>query len=219
MGLSFTILSMNITVFGASGKVGQRVVVELLSRGHTVTVFVRRLGRFTSSDTLRVIEGDIYQPETVLRAVVGADAVISTLGSWGSAKKDILTVGMRHIIPAMKASDVQRIVTLTGADARADGDQIGLMNQIMHRFLGIIASSILLDSEDHIRQLQHSALDWTVVRSPIMTNSIDVKFRLDSVRPMPWAMVSREAVAHAIVDCVERTDYSHRAPFVTRARR
>lgn len=206
---------MNITIFGASGKVGRLVVAELLSRGHTVTVFVRKSGSFNSSTSLRVIEGDIYQPQTVARAVVGADAVICTLGSWGSAKKDILMVGMQHIIPAMNHSRVQRIVTLTGADARADGDRVGILNRVMHVLLRIVAAKILSDGENHINQLQQSNLNWTVVRSPIMNNrGIPENFQLTHTRPLPWAFVNRTAVARSLVDCALTRAYAQEAVYI-----
>ena len=37
---------MRITVFGAAGSVGSRVVAEALSRGHEVTAVVRNSTRF-----------------------------------------------------------------------------------------------------------------------------------------------------------------------------
>ena len=43
---------MKVVVFGASGKVGQKVVAELLSRGHEVRAFIHGMSPFDSQANL-----------------------------------------------------------------------------------------------------------------------------------------------------------------------
>ncbi len=125
-----------ITVFGASGKVGRLVVAELLGRGHNVVAFVHSQ-KLTEKDfvrdsvhdakatkNIRIVQGDIYNAVQVAAALSGSQAVISVLGSWGTKRKDILCSAMRAIIPAMEQQHIQRIVSLTGHDARTEGDNI-----------------------------------------------------------------------------------------------
>lgn len=52
---------MNVTVFGATGAIGQLVVADLLSAGHTVTAYVRNVGKVPSTwpQDLRLIVGEI----------------------------------------------------------------------------------------------------------------------------------------------------------------
>ncbi|SPE57343.1 putative NADH-flavin reductase [Streptomyces netropsis] len=68
---------MRITVFGAAGNVGSRVVAEALSRGHEVTAVVRNPARFPqlpAGAEARV--GDASNPEDVARLSAGQDVVI-----------------------------------------------------------------------------------------------------------------------------------------------
>ncbi len=87
---------MHITLFGANGKVGQLVLTYALEQGHTVTVFVHSQPQFALKDGISVRQGDVHDKTAVQAAVAGSDAVISTLGSWGTPAKDILTSGMQH---------------------------------------------------------------------------------------------------------------------------
>jgi uncharacterized protein len=69
---------MRITVFGATGDVGSRVVAEALSRGHEVVAVVRdpaRFGLLPAGADARV--GDAGNVEDVARLSAGQDVVIS----------------------------------------------------------------------------------------------------------------------------------------------
>lgn len=209
-------MSQQITVFGANGKVGRLVVEELLLRGHTVVAFVHNDTSMVASDNLRVVQGDIYAPDDVTAALAGSTVVVSTLGSWGTPKKDILATGMKHIIAAMKLHNVHTIVSLTGADARAPGDRLTVIHRLTHLFIGLTAGKILTDGETHIQLLADSGTDWTVIRSPIMRSALPKtdQYGLSSTRPLPWQTIARRLVALAIVDAVEDRTWRQKAPFV-----
>lgn len=50
---------MKVIVFGASGKVGSRIVNELLEKNHQVTTFVYDNNPFSENDNLIVVKGDV----------------------------------------------------------------------------------------------------------------------------------------------------------------
>jgi putative NADH-flavin reductase len=207
---------MKITVFGANGKVGRLVVEQLLAGGHEVTAFVHRSHAFAAHPSLAIAQGDIYNTGQVAAAVAGSQAVISALGSWGTPKKDVLASATRNIIPAMQAAGITRIVSLTGADARAAGDTLSPIHRITHLMISALAGKVLHDGEDHIRLLAASSLDWTVLRSPPMTGSTTHTYNLVQKRPMPWATVPRNAVATAMVDQLTKTDFLRQSPYIVK---
>lgn len=206
---------MLITIFGANGKVGRLVVAEALSRGHTVRAFCRSQPRFVAHPALTIVRGDIHDASAVETALRGSDAVISTLGSWGTPTKDILTTGIRNIIAAMQSANVRRIVSLTGADARAPGDSLSLLHNLSHAAIQLFAKKILVDGEQHIYILAASKLEWTVIRSPVMVGlSHSSHYALSDSRPLPWQTVSRRAVAASMVDAIDNKSHYRSAPFV-----
>ena len=73
---------MKLLVFGASGGTGKQIVGQALQQGHVVTAFARDPSKIkVTHDNLRVVRGDIHQPDTVRTAVAGQEAVLSALGT------------------------------------------------------------------------------------------------------------------------------------------
>jgi len=208
-------MNEQVTVFGASGRVGRLVVKELLARGYRVVAVVHRKNRLRTHASLQVVSADIYDADAIDEALVGSQIVVSCLGSWGTVRKDILTVGITHIIASMKRRGITRVVSLTGADARAAGDKLSIVHRLTHMALGLVASRVLRDGERHIALLERSGLDWTVLRSPIMTGGASTRpVEVTDRRPLPWQRVSRQAVALAMVALVQGGGQSQRAPYI-----
>jgi uncharacterized protein YbjT (DUF2867 family) len=103
-------------VVGGTGMLGGQVVTELLSRGKRVRALVR-----PTSDAKRleqagaeIARGDMMNPASLLQAMDGADAVISTAAGYtrhsnGDTDK-IDTIGNRNLADAASQSGVRRFV-------------------------------------------------------------------------------------------------------------
>jgi len=206
---------MKIVIFGASGQVGTLLVAEMLKRGHDVSAFIHGPNSFVENKKLKVIRGDVHSQSDIEMAVVGNDAVLSALGSWGTETKDILSSAMNHIVPIMKSHGIKRIVSLTGADARDLGDRLNILQKLTSKFFNIIAGKIITDGEEHIRILRDSNLNWTVLRSPVMTNrGTHGSYRLDMSAAMPWNTISRKDVVTAMADLVEGQQFLQQSPVI-----
>ncbi|MGB4762222.1 MAG: NAD(P)H-binding protein [Candidatus Saccharimonas sp.] len=205
---------MNIAVFGASGNIGRRVTRLLLEQGHSVVVLTHHSTNLPTHPALKLAQGDIHNRADVEAVLADADIVVSTLGSWGTKEKDILTAAMGNIVPAMQAHGITRIISLTGAGVLLPGDHAAWYDHLNVALLGIVAPKILHDGETHINILAASQLDWTVLRSPVMTNRLASGYALQSCPPLPWQTVSRDNVAQALVDLIDSAEYTQEAPFV-----
>lgn len=205
---------MQVTVYGASGKVGQRVVREALRRGHQVIAYVHS-SRLASQPNLTIIKGDIYDPAATAAALRGSDAVISALGSWGTQKKNVLSSAMQTIVPALEGQGTKRIVSLTGNIAVAPGDHLNPLLRLIHTVAGLFFKPILVDGEAHIQTLAASQLEWTVVRSPVMTTFGNQQYTLQPHIGIP-PTIHRQAVAECLVDLAESHDWARQAPVIRR---
>lgn len=204
---------MNITLFGASGRVGKLLSSELLKRGHTVTAFVHsNTSTLAESSNLHIIVGDVHNQNDVQRAVEHADVIISTLGSWGTPTKDIVSSATANLLPFMQG---KRFVGVTGAGAKLKSEKFGPSGIFGRLLLRCIASPVLKDADKHLRLLSESPHDWTVVRSPVMTNRNKTSYTLSDKPPKPWQTITRTAVVQALVDLAENKTHSKNAPFIT----
>lgn len=207
---------MQLTVFGASGRIGQLVVDLALERGYTVCAFVHSHNPFAEHERLSVIKGDIGDAKQVSAALQGSGAVISALGSWGTKDKDTLTVGMHSIIPAMGQQGISRLISLTGSGALWSADKPSLLDKLGHIFFGFIAPKILKDGEAHLKLLEASQLDWTCVRAPAMNNRGGSAYHLNAVLSSIVATVSRTSVARCMIDLVDSDEFNQQAPVIHR---
>ncbi|MBA2279132.1 NAD(P)H-binding protein [Candidatus Saccharibacteria bacterium] len=209
---------MKVLILGASGRIGSRLVTEMLHRGYEVTAFIHGPNHFRKQDKLHIIRGDIHSAADIEKVLKHNDVVLSALGSWGTQVHDILSTAMKNVVPLMEKHGKKRIVSLTGADARDVGDKPSRLQHLSYKILGHAAGAIIQDAEEHIRILRKSNLDWTVLRSPVMVDNDNHRtFQLTDELVMPWHTISRQSVVLAMADMVEGRTYLKRSPVISRA--
>lgn len=117
-----------VTVFGGSGFLGRHVVRALALRGYRVRVAVRRpeLAGFLQPlgyvGQIQVIQANVRFPESVERAMAGADAVVNLVGvlvEGGRQSYDAVHVeGARAVAKVAAAAGIPLVhVSAIGADA------------------------------------------------------------------------------------------------------
>lgn len=193
---------MHITIFGASGRTGKLLVQAALDAGHSVTAFVRDPAKLTiQHPALRLVQGDTSDSAAVASAVTGAEAIISGLGPVKGSPKDLLVTAQRHITKAMQAAGVKRYVLLTGAGVRDPQDQPKLIDKVFGFLLKLTAADVLKDSEDSVRLVEATALDWIVVRGPRLTEGPKTgRYRVGYVGQNSGTQISRADLADFMLE-------------------
>lgn len=158
---------MKLTVFGSTSTIGQPLVEQALTRGHEVTAHTRDASRVTASHpSLRVVTGDVTDPDDCRQALQDADAVVVTLGA--GRKGVVREAGTRAVADAMATSGVRRLVvqsTLGTGSSRA--------NLTLWWRVAMFGALLREAYADHVRQeavVRASALDWTIVRPGAFTD-------------------------------------------------
>lgn len=102
---------MRITVFGAAGNVGSRVVAEALSRGHEVTAVVRDSARFSELPVaVRASAGDASNIEDVVKLSTGQDVVISAMRPAPGRESDLVTT-TKTLLAGLAKTGVRLLVS------------------------------------------------------------------------------------------------------------
>jgi putative NADH-flavin reductase len=206
---------MKIAVIGANGNIGTRVVKLLLSNNYEVRALVHgRHNELPTHSNLTIIEGDIRDQASIRDVITGTESVIITLGSWGTPTKDILTTGMKTLVPAMQNLGIMRLISLTGSGVLLPSDTTKWYDHLNPLLLRIVQPKILFDGAEHIAILQKSSLDWTVLRSPIMRDGAANGYALSTTAPGLWRRIARDDVAQALVDQLASSEHLHQAPFI-----
>jgi putative NADH-flavin reductase len=188
---------MKLLVFGASGKTGREVVRQALARGYAVTAFVRQTSRLPIAHAnLRLVAGEISNPEAIARVVAGQTAVISTLGVGQPMTHDQAVIeGVRAIARAAEQASVERLLYLSFIGVHDSRDAAGF---VLRQLATTLLRHEVADHEVKEAAIIASFVDWTIVRPPKLTNGrLTAAYRVgEDIRARsPLPMMSRADVA------------------------
>ncbi len=152
---------MKLALFGATGRVGNRVLEYALAEGHTVRALVRDANKLAPRPGLEIVQGDVLDAATVARVIAGADAVVSGLGGAGVADPgEAQSQGMRNIVAGMRQHGVRRVLGVAGG-----GILDSVNGGLRHDQPGFPA--VFRKVSDRHKEAWHamrdSGLDWTMV--------------------------------------------------------
>src|ERR1700732_345588 len=107
---------MKIAIFGASGRIGSRIVNEALNLGNDVTAIVRHPEHYTLIHPhLKVAKGDIFKTQDVEAAVFDHDAVVCAYNyTHGSTPSTIYEIA-EPLLNGLKQAHVKRLLIVGGA--------------------------------------------------------------------------------------------------------
>ena len=152
---------MRLVLFGATGGTGQELLQQALDRGHEVTAIVRRPAAITLTHArLRVLPGDVMQPDSFAPALHEQDAVLSVLGQNSLKPMTFYCDSARHLVEQLAKAGVPRLVCMTS---------VGVVDKPIGPWFYLLLIKPLLKHiyEDmrHMEQLvRASRLAWTIVR-------------------------------------------------------
>ena len=207
---------MKIVIFGASGGTGRDLVKQALAQGHEVTAFDRHPSALAIEDPhLKMIQGDVFNPDQVEAAIAGQDAVICVLGVGPSVTQPVCSTGTEHIIAAMQKHGVKRFICQTAfAVAALDGEWREVPWIVPLLPLAPKVKTMFADKVRQERLIQQSDLDWIIVRPARLTEGPALGTYKVGV-PLPIgvnAKIARADVADFILKQVSDTTYLHQVP-------
>lgn len=98
---------MKVALIGVTGRVGSRLLAELLRRGHQVTGIARDVSKAPGQPGLVLESADANQPDQLAPLLKGHDAVFSAL--------KFATADAAALIAAVKRAAVARLLVVGGA--------------------------------------------------------------------------------------------------------
>lgn len=217
---NLSLFIMKLLIIGATGATGRELVNQAITQGHEVTALVRDAAKAAFASPVKTVVGDVLDASSLKSALVGQEAVISSLGSAASGpfkEMTLLSEGTRNLVAAMQAQGVNRLVCITGVGA---GDSKGhgpwyynwLIQPLMLR--GVY--------QDKTRQeviVRGSGLDWTLVRPAILTSGaakgVEAVRAFTALAGINVGTITRSDVAAFCLRELAHRRFHHQAPVIT----
>eukprot|EP00898_Chlorokybus_atmophyticus_P002104 jgi/Chlat1/2895/Chrsp2S04629 len=215
--------SNTIFVAGATGRLGARIVRELLQRGFNVRAGVRNPEKAQAllqaaqgldlldgagGRRLQLVEVDLEQPDTIPAALAGAGRVVCAIGASESSLLDwsgpyrIDGKATEDLVEAAHASGVQQFVLVTSLGTT----KFGLPASALNLFWGVLKWKGQAE-----KALQESGMAYTIVRPGGMERPADDyklthNLRLEGKDTLFGGLVSRLQVAEVVGECLTRPE-------------
>ncbi len=208
---------MRLGLFGVTGKTGRLMVADALARGYDVMAYARHPEKLPiRHERLAIVAGEITDPGAVKDALRHADAVVSALGPRAFTPGRPIAHGTRHIIAAMQAHGIRRLVITATPSDRDPQDAsnwrirllVGLVRLLLHpAYEDVVATAKVVRACDR---------DWTIVRVPLLRNSAGPgKVHVGTVDRRMGLWCSRRNLARFLLDQVEDPRYVRQAPAIS----
>lgn len=209
---------MRIAVIGAAGRTGGHVVEQAVSRGNHVVGVARRPETIASKhrDVTR-FAADVLEPGSLVDALAGCQAVVSTLGVGTSrAPTRVYSEGIANVLDAMATTSITRLSVVSAAPVGPRAEQPFLEGRLVMPILDRFFGPTYADMRRMEAVLGDSRVDWVALRPPrLVDKPASGGYRIDASVPLPRARSIRYPdLATALLDVLEREELQRRCAFV-----
>ena len=197
-----------VIVFGASGGTGKKVVELAIQSGYKVVALVRKPETIhITHPNLKVVKGDVLQPQTFEGEFFEADAIISCLGIAKVEETSFYSDSMKCIISVMEKTKTKRIICISSGAIDIPPKSSFIMTFLLKNVLQRIYKPVYVDMKKMENSLKESGLNYTIVRAPKLTNGkMTQKYRDVTQQPLrKIPTISRADLADFLLKILKNT--------------
>ena len=210
---------MKITLFGATGDTGKRLLEQALAAGHEVRGAERNFPKgFCDHPNFEAREADLLKDD-LADVVRGSDAVVSAVGLPRDPKSladppPLFTEGAVRIVEGMREAGVQRLVVISAAFVKRD---VSVPDWFKAAIMPLRRQFEQMADMERILRVA-SDLDWTAVRPGWLLDrphTGDVRVASDDL-PEGCLRTRRADLAEFMLECTLEGRHVHETPFIAR---
>lgn len=196
----------NIAVIGANGGIGRQLVELALAQGHKVTALVRDPSKLIlTHENLCIVKADIMAVDSLTKHLQNKDAVISAIGKNSMKPTTLYSQGTRNLLEVLKRSTSKRVFFISASGLEVNPSHSLLVRLFTRFILQQILKPMYADLWQMEAIVKASAIDWTIMRPPQLTNGpLTGCYRYSINRFLANGLkISRADLAHYILHAIE----------------
>jgi len=204
-----------VAVLGGGGRTGKYLVNQLLNKGFSIKLLLRKPENFTIQNSkIEIIKGDALDIECIKELFIDCQAVISTIGQ----RKDeplVASAATKNILNTMKNYRIQRYVLLAGLNIDTPFDKKSPKTLIATEWMKTNFPLIQEDRQKAYNFLAESDIGWTQVRVPFiefrdLTAEISV-----NLEDCLGDKISAQNIAKFMIEEMIESKFSRQSPFIS----
>jgi putative NADH-flavin reductase len=216
---------MRFLILGGTGPSGILVIQKTLQLypEATIAIFARSPDKvpedIAQNPSITLIKGELTDLDALSTAVQGVNVVLSALGPLASHPPgNIIATFYGHLIDLMIKHNIKRIILLGTASISDPKDKFSLVFKLIIAGVRLAAYNAYLDvvAIGEVIRTKGDALDWTIVRVPVLTNNDSEEVVAGHVGDGTTGYsLSRKAYAAFTVHEVENMEWIKEAPLIS----
>jgi putative NADH-flavin reductase len=174
-----------ITILGATGILGQKLLQKAIDKNIKVKVLARNTDKLRDfMQAIEVIDGNYFDIEKLKKALEGSEAILSTIGPSANSSlslddEDNYINSLTFIIKQMKANKQKRWINISSAGVKRTHENLPLARKLMRVKAMTASKSSIFIKEKELQLLEQSDLDWTCIRSSTIKEKVEGEFVAD----------------------------------------
>ena len=216
---------MRFLILGATGASGILLVQKTLELypEATIVIFARSPdklpGDIAHHPSITLIKGELTDLDALSKAVQNVNVVLSALGPLANHPPgNIIATFYGHLIDLMTKHNIKRIIVLGTASISDPKDKFSLVFKLIIAGVRLAAYNAYMDivAIGEVIRTKGDALDWTIVRVPVLTNNESEEVVAGYVGDGKTGFtLSRKAYAAFTVHEVENMEWIKEAPLIS----
>ncbi|MCX2977656.1 NAD(P)-dependent oxidoreductase [Candidatus Marimicrobium litorale] len=211
---------MKLTLFGATGDLGNECLSQGLIAGHDITVLVRNPDKISPdiAERVTVVQGDGLVREDVSIALPAeTEAVLFAVGiDEKTSPKNLCTDVTQNILSVMRERGISRLVWCGGGSNFRPEDEITLGARFVRWYANRFLSHRHTDKEHQLHLLDNSLdIDWVGIRPLQMKKGTRRgTYRIGFLRFSGLSSISFADCAHAMLQMLDNDKWLRKAPII-----
>lgn len=203
-----------IAVLGGGGRTGKFLIAELLKRGYSLKLLLRKPEEFTIRHSfIEIVQGDAVDPKAIGNLLKDCRAVISTIGQ-RPAEPLVACQATMNILSEMIENDIRRYIVMSGINVDTPFDKKGPQTLAATAYMKSNFPVIQEDRQKAYTLLASSTLDWTLVRVPMIEFTNSTGPLAVGVDDCPGRSISAGSIADFLANQLSDRRYLRQAPFI-----
>ena len=191
---------MKIATIGAGAGVGLLSVTQALGKGHQVIALSIDTETIPNHSNLTKIKGSATSAEDLKKAIIGADAVLITVGTKNKKATTLFSDIAKALIAATKELQYTApVLIITGFGS---GESAGYLSFFMRTVIRLFLQEQYINKTLMEELIVNSNINWEIVRPGMLTNgklTNTYKSLPKLEKRMEVQKISRADVAHYLV--------------------